>query len=423
MTMAFLRPLIPLAALLAAVPARASDVDLLSGETVFVSGDLRVLGTDGENSWADGGFGKVRSSGTDGGGMRVKPELGTADLVWQPRLGWALSATVVGTVQGGERTEAGLSEAFVSYKPLTGGKVRISARAGLMWVPVSLEHAGADWHVADTITPSAINSWIGEEVRPLALEGTAIAQLGEHQLSATAAVFAANDTAGTLLTFRGWALHDRKTLAFRRQPLPHLPEQVEYYQPPFTHPLLDVDTGFAKRPGYYAKLAWTPPLPVRVELFHYDNRADPTVLNEDLEWGWRTQFSNVGAVLRLGPATELKGQAVTGRTRMGMTEENGIWIDCRFHSAFAMLVHDFGFVRAAARFEGFDTRQKGGLIDDEYDETGWAATIAVQRQFGPNLTGVAEVLHVNSYVYEREEIGEEERQRQTQVQASLRFHW
>ena len=418
-----LRTFISLAAFAAALPARASDVELVSPETVSLSGDLRLVATDGEESWVDGGFGKLRSSGANDGGLRLKPELGTADLVWQPRFGWTLSATVVGTLQGGDRTEAGLSEAFLSYKPLGGGKLRFSARAGLMWVPVSLEHTGADWHVADTITPSAINSWIGEEVRPLSLEGAASAELGEHRLSATAAVFAANDTAGTLLTFRGWALHDRKTLAFRKQPLPHLPEEMEYNQPPFTHPLLDVDAGFAKRPGFYGKLAWEPPLPFRLELFHYDNRADPTVLNEDLEWGWRTQFSNVGAVVRLGPSTEIKGQAMAGRTRMGMTEDDGIWIDCRFHSAFALLVHDFGPFRGAVRVEGFDTRQKGSLLDDEYDETGWAGTLAVQRDFGPNLTGAAELLHVSSYVYEREEIGEEPRQRQTQVQASLRFRW
>ena len=50
-----------------------------------------------------------------------------------------------------------------------------------MWPPVSLEHEGADWHVQDSITPSAINSWIGEEVRPVALEGTLAANLGRAQ--------------------------------------------------------------------------------------------------------------------------------------------------------------------------------------------------------------------------------------------------
>jgi hypothetical protein len=155
-------------------------------------------------------------------------------------------------VQGGERTVAGLSQAYLSFKPMRSQKLAFSARAGLMFPPVSLEHEGADWHVADSITPSALNSWIGEEVRPLALEGTLAANLGEHKLRATAALMAANDTSGTLLTFRGWALHDTTTLAFHHQPLPPLEAPVVFYQAPFTTPLLDIHDGFAHRPGYYA---------------------------------------------------------------------------------------------------------------------------------------------------------------------------
>ena len=132
---------------------------------------------------------------------------------------------------------------------------------------------------------------------------------------------AANDTSGTLLTFRGWALHDRTTLAFNRQPLPPLDEEISEYQAPFTHPLLDMPDGFAHRPGYYAKLAWQPPVPIRVELFRYDNRADPEAVNADLEWGWRTAVQQRRVSRReLGGGMELKAQAMEGRTRMGYAE-------------------------------------------------------------------------------------------------------
>jgi hypothetical protein len=419
-----LRTLIPaLAALLVAAPAAAANVDLFAPETLSLSGDIRLVGVDGEQSWRDGGFGKLRSGGDGEGDFHLQPELGSVNLVWQPRFGFAWSATVVGTLQGGESTEAGLSEAYVSFKPMRGANARFAARAGLMWPPVSLEHGGADWHVLDTLTPSAINSWIGEEVRPVAVEGTVTAMLGGHELSATLAVFAANDTAATLLTFRGWALHDTRTLAFNREKLPPLPEAFEYYQAPFTHPLLDVAPGFAKRPGFYAKLGWQPPLPLRVELFHYDNRADPEAANADLEWGWRTRFDNVGVVARLGPATELKAQALAGRTRMGVTETTGIWIDCRFRSAFALLSHDFGPVKLAARAEAFDTKQRGSLVGHESAERGWAGTVALSRDFGPHLRGLVEALHVSSRREQREELGLDPRQPQTQVQAALRFSW
>jgi hypothetical protein len=410
-----------LAALWACPADAESSLNLISPETWEITGDVRAVLVDGEKSWVDGGYGKLRS-GSDGD-FRARPQLGNVNLIWQPQFSWSLGATIVGSLQGGERTEAGLSEAYLTFKPMRGSKVAFSGRAGLMWPPVSLENEGADWHVRDSITPSAINSWIGEEVRPVALEGTLAADLGQHKLRATAAAFAANDTSGTLLAFRGWALHDRTTLAFRRQPLPPLEEEYEYYQAPFTHPLLDVRHGFADRPGYYAKVAWQPPVPVRFELFHYDNRADPEAVNQDLEWGWRTRFTHVGAIADVGGDTQIRLQALTGRTVMGMVEEGERWFDTRFRSAFLLVSRPFGAFGVAARIEAFDVRNHGSLWDEEYDDTGWAAMIAGKRDWGP-YTALVELLHVSSAREDRHEhMGLAARQRQTQLQAQVRMRW
>lgn len=410
-----------LAALWPASASAESGVKLFAPDTVALSGDVRLVAVDGETSWVDEGFGKLRS-GSGGNGLRVRPQLGNLNLIWQPQFSWSLSATVVASLQGGERTSAGLSQAYLSFRPMRGDKLAFSARAGLMWPPVSLEHEGADWHVMHSITPSAINSWIGEEVRPVALEGTLAAHLGQHRLRGTFAVMAANDTSGTLLTFRGWALHDRTTLAFRREPLPPLPEAFEYYQPQFTHPLLDVHPGFAHRPGYYAKLAWQPPVPVRLELFRYDNRADPEDVNADVEWGWRTQFDSAGLVADLGAGTELDVQALSGRTRMGLAEGGRRWVDDRFRSAYALLSRPFGQLRLAARADLFATRNRGSMIGGDQDERGWAAMVAGQRSWGP-VTGLIELLHVSSRRDDRADVGLAPRQRQTQLQAAVRIHW
>ena len=408
-------------ALFACVPCAAAELDLISANTLSLTGDVRLSATSGQQSWVDDGFGKLGTSGR-GENYRVAPHLGQVNLIWQPTFGWSLSGTVVGSVQGGENIEAGLEQAFLSFKPMRGEHVRLSARAGLLWPSISLEHEGADWHVADTITPSAINSWIGEEVRPLAIEATASTSVGVHELSATAGIFAANDTSGTLLTFRGWALHDRTTLGFRRQPLPPLTEAMEYLQPRFTHPLLDIAPGFAKRPGYYAKLAWQPPLPVRVELFRYDNRADPEWVNADVEWGWRTQFDHVGAVADLGGGNRLKLQAMSGRTRMGMDEGLGIWVDNRFRSAFLLASHDFANGGITGRVDLFDIRQHGSLVASESNETGWAATLAGHRDWGP-VSGFIELLHVSYRRPEHPETDLAPLQRQTTLQAQLRVRW
>jgi hypothetical protein len=403
-----------------AVPARAdSDIKLFTHDSFEINGDVRLVAVDGEKNWVEGGFGKLRS-GSDGD-LRVQPQLGNVDLVWKPQLTWSLGAIVVGSLQGGQRTDAGLSQAYLSYRPMRSSSVAFSARAGLMWPPVSLEHEGADWHVKDSITPSAINSWIGEEVRPVAVEATLATHLGAHKLRATAAIFAANDTAATLLTFRGWALHDRTTLAFRSEPLPPLGDFTGH-QAPFTHPLADLAPGFARRPGFYAKLAWAPPAPLRVELFHYDNRADPEVVTNTPEWGWRTRFDDVGLAADLGSGAEFKAQAVEGRTRMGFVMFGRRFVDDRFRSAYAMLTKPFGKVGVALRAEAFDTHNRGSIWTDEYDEHGWSAMIAVKRQWGP-VTALAELLHIWSNSPLRENADEEGRQRQTQLQAEVRMHW
>ena len=415
--------LLATAALALSAPVHAEDADLISSETLTVTGTVSLAATDGEESWLDRGFGKLSTSGDGDGDVSVKPLLSEANLIWRPRFSWALSATIVGTFQGGERNEAGISEAYFSYKPMRGSSTRVSARAGLMWPSVSLEHEGADWHVRDTITPSAINSWIGEEVRPLAIEGSVGTTIGEHKLSATGALFAANDTAGTLLTFRGWALHNRRTLAFNDQPLPPFEPEDEGYQAHFTHPLLDVGSGFADRPGYYAKLVWQPPVPVRFELFRYDNRANPEAVNEDIEWGWRTHFNNLGLAADI-EGTQLRAQAMTGRTRMGFEEGplDRHWIDMRFRSAFLLVSRSVGKFGLAARIEAFETRHRGSWWDDEYDEDGWAATLAGKREWGP-FTGLVELIHVSSDNPAREHVGLEPQQTQTRLQADLRVNW
>ena len=409
-----------LAALWAAPATAQSATGIFSPDAFELTGDVRLVAVDGEKSWVEGGFGKLRS-GSDGD-LRVQPQLGNVSLVWKPQFTWSLGATIVGSVQGGQHTDAGLSQAYLTFRPMRSSKLAFSARAGLMWPPVSLEHEGADWHVEDSITSSAINSWIAEEVRPVAAEASVGAELGSHKLRATAALFAANDTAGTLLTFRGWALHDRTTLAFRAQPLPPLDIPVSFYQAPETHPLLDIGPGFARRPGYYAKIAWQPPVPVRFELFHYDNRADPEVVNTDLEWGWRTWFNDAGLVADLGGGAELKAQAMQGRTRMGEVDNGTRWIDNRFRSAFLLLTRPFGAYGLTARVDLFDTQNRGSDVRDEYDDKGWAAMLAAKRDW-KHFTGILELLHVSSRREDREELGLSPRQNQTQLQAELRIHW
>lgn len=392
-----------------------------------VYGDVRAVAVDGERSWLDDGFGKLRYGGKNGAkpsDLHVEPEFGEAGVVWQPRLGWALSGTVVALAQGsdGRKLDAGLSEAFLTFKPLGSGPLRISARAGLFWPPVSIEHSGPEWAVSDTITPSAIGSWMGEEVKVVGLELTAKGELGGHEISATLAGFDLNDTAGALLTFRGWALHDWKSLAFRKQPLPPLNAFMQTVQPRYSHPLIDVDRGLFRRPGFYGKLTWTPG-PVRLELLHYDNNGDPTAVNPDLEWGWRTKFETLGLVADLGRGFELRAQGLSGRTRMGFDMGGKDWVDMRFRSAFGMVTRRFDKASLSARIDLFDTRNSGSAVDAAEDEEGWALTVAAKRRLSSKLTALVEYLHVESDRQARLRNALAPEQEQNQVQMAFRASW
>ena len=241
------------AVLFGATPAVAQDdYGDPSGKTLTVTADLRLIAANGERSWTDGGFGKTRF-GPSSDRFQLDARAIEGDVVWQPHLSWSLDATIAATVQDGA-DNPGLSEAYLSFRREPHGNFRAHARAGLFWPPVSLEHSGPEWAVTDTITPSAINSWIGEEVKVGGLEAGGQWRFGGHRLSLNGALFGFNQTAGTLLAFRGWAFDDVKATAFGHLPLPPRGSFLQYAQADSTRPVIEIDD----RPGFYARLGWTP---------------------------------------------------------------------------------------------------------------------------------------------------------------------
>jgi hypothetical protein len=87
-----------------------------------------------------------------------------------------------------------------------------------------------------------------------------------------------------------------------------------------------------------------------------------------------------------------------------------------------LLSKPVGPVGLAVRGDWFDTRNRGSMWTQEYDEHGWSAMLAAKREFGL-FTGLVELLHVSSDTPAREHSGEGPRQRQNQLQAELRMHW
>ncbi len=400
-------------------PLRAAEPAASTWITGYA--DLEVSGADGERSWLTGEDGKARFGGDDRAGTSgfvVRPHLTEAGLLLTPHFTWSLGGTFAVVAQDGQDHAVDLSEAFLSYRPMPIGEIHVSIRAGLFWPQVSLEHSGPEWAVRDTITPSAINSWIGEEVKVVGGETSASTLLGNHRLTATAALFGFNDTAGTLIAFRGWALHDEKATAFGLQPLPPLNPFMQSAQAARTRPVIDLDD----RPGYYLKIGWRPPGPFELQAFHYDNRGKPEAVDEYLQWGWRTRFTNVGAILDLGKRTRLIAQGLSGRTRMGFLADGRHWVDTRFRSAFLLATRTMGSGGASVRIEAFGTRSNGSQLGMEDSEDGWAATVAAHRPIGSYAALYVEALHIDSRRVARlTALDLDPRQHQTVVRVALRL--
>ena len=106
---------------------------------------------------------------------------------------------------------------------------------------------------------------------------------------------------------------------------------------------------------------------------------------------------------------------------MGFPEDGVRWVNNRFRAAFVMVTRPFGKVGIALRADAFDTRNSGSDVGDEYDDSGWSAMIAARRDWGP-ISGLIELLHVSSRREDRDELGLDPRQHQTQVQLELRIH-
>ena len=401
-----------------------SGTDFLSADTLSLILDARIVVADGHSSWLEGGFGKSRFDGQADGDMQFHAQPVEASLIWQPRFTRTLNANFSAAWQKGHTDEDfDLMEGFITFIPNRSGNTNFSAKAGYYWPEISLEHAtGGAWSTVYTITPSAINAWVGEEVKFIGAEATIYQTLGSHDFSATAGVFGFNDTSGTLLSFRGWALHDVKSTLFGQFKLPPLNPFMTIVQEPVTRSIIEIDD----RVGFYGRAEWRPSPSIVLNAFYYDNRGDPEAFTQSLQWGWRTRFWNFGLVADLGPSTRLIAQGMTGTTQMGFIPRNETryWVDTRYRSAFALLTHQLGAGALSGRFEVFDTKERGSEMDPaEENEDGWAVTVAGRWPVADKFTLFVEALHIESERGGRARAGIAAKESQTVLQGALRFRW
>jgi len=401
-----------LAMLMLAAPAFAhAQADLVSRETLHGIADVRAATGDVAQGWVDGGSGKTGLADD-----RARIDVPRAAITWTPSLGFAVRGHVTVQYEPKASPKLDVNEVFVDFRAPPTGLGRASVKLGVFYPPVSLEHTGTAWTTPDMLSASAINSWIGEEVLVRGVEVTLRHDFGAHEVTAQGAAFGWNDTSGTLLSFRGWALHGLTTGLHTEWELPPLSPFMQFKQGEETYPARELD----HRAGYYARLEWRPPAPVVLSAIYYDNAGNRVAVDHQLQWAWETRFFDAG--LRWEPAagTVVLAQVMNGETLMGYRQNGQIWIDVGYRAAYVLARRDLGADVLSGRLDWFQTRDRTLRDLDDNTENGWAATAAWRHRLNGNLAVIVEAQHIRSSRAYRAYAGEARLQNETALQTALR---
>lgn len=369
--------------------------------------------TSDERAWVDGGTGKARYGEGDNA---LQPGGGALLAHWQATP--ALSA--VATVQWQPRSSPslGLLEAYLRFRPVSTTPWRWSARIGEFFPPISLENDAVGWTSPWTLTPSAINSWVGEELRSFGVEFRVERRGASGTFELGVAGFRNNDPAGELLASRGWSMGDITSAFNTRLREPDAYAAVARTTSPVRfNPFVENDG----RTGWHADASWHNDYGAHLSLMHYDNRADPQsfgVQRGRHVYSWRTRFSAVGAILPVGSMT-LLAQFMGGSTAFEPVE--GLYLDTRFHAGYLLAGWDRGAWRPALRVDVFSLRQTPDFLTAPLSEHGRALTAALGWRPRPWLRLSAEMLRIDSVRQQRVADGLAARQSDTQLQLSARL--
>ncbi|MBI1776280.1 MAG: hypothetical protein HYR63_13115 [Proteobacteria bacterium] len=357
-------------------------------------------------------MGKLRFNG----GSDQGPDIHLGQLLADARLKLGPDVLAFASVryEPKQKTAIDILEAYGRYQPISTPSTLWSIKLGAFFPPISLENEGVGWTSPWTLTPSAINSWVGDELRTIGGESTLEWRYGTGAFGITGAVFGKNDPTGALLADRGWTFGDRPTGLFDRLRIPDVVLRAQRRRAPgWMSEFREIDN----TPGFYGGLSWRENDIGRLTLLHYDNGADPAARRYG-QFAWRTEFNSAGIETYLGDFVVLS-QGMVGETEINPSQASRSIT--HFQSAYLLAGRYFGNWNAALRLDVFATQERSGPNND-YTEHGHALTLAVT--WGPvrwfKLSG--EVLRIDSSRVQRSrELGLPQRSVETQLQLNARF--
>jgi hypothetical protein len=400
------------------ITAAAAALPLLSGIAgTAVAGndfdfgaDLRAVAADGEPSYLDGGLGKLRFD-PDHDGLR----LGYLRADWHPTLGQIVHVDVEAVAYGDhDRNPIDLTEAYAEIRPFPMGAWRSRLKIGAFYAPISLENRLRGWRTPYTLSSSAINTWVGEELRTIGtecdLDWLGMQQGLPFELGFTAAAYGWNDPAGTMIATRGWTLNDRQTTLFGRigpePPSPSMDTRMFY--------------DISGRVGYYDGLTFRYRNRLEIRALHYDNRADPGAYAPVIRNpGWRTVFDSLG--LRWEPGEwSFIAQRLHGVTYAGENAD-GQYNEWAYDSAFGLASWSRGPHRLSVRYDRFKMQQTESLYGFYSSDDGHAWTAAYGYQIDDRWSVMLEDLTIDSTMPARRSLNQPIAASERELQFAVRL--
>jgi len=376
--------------------------------------DERLVAAPDDTNWTRGGFGKTRY-----GGGQTQLHFGGAAVYGSAQITPELLALAQLQYQSGSHGGFGLLEGWMRYRPVSTTPWRWSVRAGAFFPPVSMENDGVGWTSPWTLSSSAINTWVGEELRAVGGEFL-LEHRGEvNSWDLRAALFRRDDPAGTVLAMRGWSIGDRVAGLGNRLREPNAAVSEEGGTPPrYYDPFRTIG---ASHWGDYVALSWHAPGETRVSLLRYDNHADAGAsapyAGGDEQSAWHTRFWSLGARTDTGAVTWI-AQAMDGDTTVESSED--LYQRTHYRAAFVLVGWNRGAWRPALRIDHFSTRKPSDDSGMHQGESGNAVTAALNWRPRDYLRLTAELLHIDSTSTLPVEYGLPGHVIDTQVQLSMR---
>ncbi|MCJ8277945.1 MAG: hypothetical protein HRT44_06505 [Bdellovibrionales bacterium] len=359
--------------------------------------DVRASRTGHHKSWDEGGRAVVGDGTKQNGDSSFYFTLPRASLVADITYENESVAFIQFNVDdhannGTETFTSGLFEAYLKLRPLKNTNYWKDTvyKVGMFVPPVSLEHDQTAWSTEYTVTPSAINTWVGEELKVLGIEEDYEFELSSwHKIRTQFAVFTSNDPMGGTLAWRGWAFHDYQLKAgdrlFFRDPDSGVAPPSDW-----GFPLKEVDG----RPAVYGKLRYSYGDSFLFDVFHYQNFAEESELDSVGDYAWKSRFTNLGMKWNFLPSWTLLSQLLWGESSMGFSQTvNYVAID--FVSWYAMINYQTGKHSFTGRYDDFRVFDTD-LVNDDNNQKGWAATAAYRYNCSDFHSISVEYLHAYS---------------------------